>query len=120
MTMSEPDLTLKNLNQYYGTEGYTKVMGINVTDGICYIMMNGYSFLVTDFLSLIVTNHKGLRDQEFLSIKLKLKGDGSKANMIVTDGNDNILYEQFYTYTNVKKEVNLFFTNEVLMLTGEY
>lgn len=120
------DLTLKDLNQYYGTEQYHNVMSVNVTDGIAYIMNNGYSWFVTDFLSLVVTHHESIKDEEFLSIKLKL--DGDKGLMEVTDGNEKILYTQQYDYTNAKRELNLFFTklqrlskiDEVLLLSGEY
>jgi len=109
------DLTLKDLNQYYGTENYYKVLQANVTDGINYIMRNGYSWFVTDFL--IVAGFR-FKEQEFLSVKLKL--NGSKGLMEVTDGNNNILYTQEYKYTDAKTELNLFYTNGVLMLSGEY
>jgi len=112
------DLTLKDLNQYYGTENYYNVMGVKVTDGIAYIMKNGYSWFVTDFLSLVITKHESIKDEEFLSIKLKL--DGTKGLMEITDGNEKILYTQNYKYTNAKTELNLYFTNEVLLLSGEY
>ena len=120
-TQTEMDLNLTDLNQYYGSENYYKEKMFsfcNYTDGIRYIMLNGYSWLVTDFLSLIATNKNGLKEQEFLSIQLKL--NGSKAKMLVTDGNENTLYKQEYEYTNCKKEVTLFYTNNVLLLSGEY
>jgi len=113
------DLTLKDLNQYYGTEQYHNVMGVNVTDGINYIIQNGYSWFVTDFISLV--KHESIKEQEFLSIKLKLNTHGNKtALMEITDGNENILYTQRYDYTNAKRELNLYFINEVLLLSGEY
>ena len=88
------DLELREVEQYCGTESYHQVMGSNVTDGVFYVMSNGYSWFVTDFLALILCNHKKLREQEFLSIKLKLK-DG-KGTMEVTDGNGKVLYTQEY------------------------
>lgn len=118
MEQIQEDLTLKDLNQYYATENYYKVMGLNVTDGINYIMKNGYCWFVTDFLSLIVTNHKNLRAEQFLSIKLKVTN--KKAVMEVTDGNEKILYKQEYEYTDAKRDLSLFFTDEVLLLSGEY
>ena len=112
------DLTLKELDQFFGSENYYKILGYNVTDGVFYVMQNGYSWFITDFLSLIVTNHKGLRNQEFLSINLKK--DGNKWFMIVTDGNENVLYKQKYLLTDAQKEINLYFCNGVLMLSNEY
>lgn len=117
-TQHKDDLSLKDLGLYYGTENYYNVMDVNVTDGINYIMKNGYSWFVTDFLSLIATNHNSIKGQEFLSIKLKL--DGNKGLMVVTDGNRKKLYTQKYGFTDAKKQLNLFYTNGVLMLSGEY
>lgn len=109
------DLELKELNQFCGTEQYHNVMGVNITDGIKYIMENGYSWFVTDF---VVVAKMKLKNQEFLSIKLKLKNETGQ--MEVTDGNNKILYTQEYKWTNAKKEIQLYFEGNVLMLTGEY
>ena len=111
----EMDLELKQIHNFTGTEQYHNVMGVNVTDGIAYLMENGYSWFITDSLVIIRMRFK---NEEFLSVKLKLNGD--KAKMVITDGNDKTLYEQKYEYTNVKKEVNLFFTDNVYMLAREY
>ena len=113
------DLTLKDLNQYYGTEQYHNINfgTYSLTDGIIYLMKNGYSWFVTDFIS-VGMNKKEIQKQEFVAIKLKIKDN--KAEMIVTDGNEKILYTQKYEWTNAKKEFNLYLTNNVLMLSGEY
>ena len=111
----ENDLELKELGQYTGTEKYLNIMGINVTDGIGYIMENGYSWFVTDCIAVIKTK---LNKKGFLSIKLKLNKD--KVDMIITDGNEKILYKQHYEYTDAKKELMLFYTDGVLMLDKEY
>ena len=111
------DLELKDLNQFIGTEQYHNVMGTNVTDGIAYIMNNGYSWFVTDFLAVAMCDEK-IKTEEFISVKLKL--DGDKGKMIVTDGNDNKIYTQDYEWTNAKEELDLFYTNKVLLLSGEY
>lgn len=111
------DLELKDLGQYYGTQQYHKCyLGVLATDGVAYIMSNGYSWLVTDAISVIKTL---LKNQEFLVIKLELL-ENSKARMIITDGNDNILYEQNYEYTDAKRKLTLFYQNNVIMLSGEY
>ena len=115
--ITKMDLELKGLGQFIGTTRYFNVLGYNVTDGVYYIMENGYSWFVTDFLAVVRFNQK-LRNEGFLSIYLKL--DGNKAKMEVTDGNRNILYTQKYQWTDVKRELNLYFTNNVLMLSNEY
>lgn len=109
------DLELKNLNEFIGTERYHNVMGIKCTDGVAYIMENGYSWFVTDSIAVIITK---LKNQEFLSVSLKLKNN--EAQMIITNGNENVLYTQDYEYTDAKRELKLFCTNGVLMLNNEY
>lgn len=106
---------LPGLEQFYGTEQYHNVMGVNVTDGIMYIMENGYSWFVTDMLVILKMK---LKDAEFCSVKLKLSDGGAKA--IIDDGNDNVLYTQDYELTDAERELTLFFTDGVLMLSGEY
>lgn len=122
------DLYLSEINNYYGTEHYHKIplfSEFNLTDGIIYLISNGYSWFVTDALSVIKCDEK-IRQEEFLSIKLKLANEMAfniedrKTKLIITDGNDNILYTQYYEFTDAKRQLNLFFTDGVLMLSGEY
>lgn len=113
------DLDLKDLGQFYGTEKYHKIPlfnEFNLTDGVIYIMSNGYSWFITDCLAVLKFKFK---DQPFKSVKLKLLDD-QKAKMIITDGNKKILYTQKYEYTTAKKELNLYLTDNVLMLSNEY
>jgi len=120
----EPDLELRDLSQYYGTLQYHNVMNTKVTDGIIYIMQNGYSWFVTDALAVIKFPPKKLKryleKDYFLSITLELK-DG-EATMKITDGNYNVLYQQHYTLTDAKRELKLFYDKRVnvLMLSSEY
>jgi hypothetical protein len=111
------DLSLKQLNQYFGTERYYNVFDFNVTEGINYIMNNGYSWFVTDVLSVVLFN-KEIQSQEFLSIKLKVLNN--KAEVTITNGNDKILSKYKYKYTDAERDLNLYLTNNVLMLSSEY
>jgi hypothetical protein len=97
------------------------VFGVLVTEGVKYIMDNGYSWFVTDFIAVIKFREKfpKLRNHPFLTVKLKLTGD-SEADMIIEDGNYNELYRQHYDFTDAKKELTLFYTDDVLMLNSEY
>jgi hypothetical protein len=118
MNEIKEDLSLKDLGQFFGTEQYHKIwLNTTATDGIIYVMENGYSWFITDAVSVIKTTN--LKDQEFLSIKLKLTKD-NRAQMIITNGNEKILYTQDYTYTNAQREIGLYFIDGVLLLTGEY
>lgn len=110
------ELELEQLEQYRGTEKYIGVLGANVTDGVAYVMESGYSWFVTDFLAVRKTGK--MLGQEFLAVKLVV--DGSKAKMVVTDGNEKVLYTQKYDYTDAKRNITLYFTDNVLLLEGEY
>ena len=109
------DFELKDIGEFIGTLQYTNVMGAKVTDGVVYVMRNGYSWLVTDMIAIL---RMKLQNEEFCAVKLKL--DGTKAKAIITDGNNKVLYSQDYSYTDAKKEFMMFYTNGVLMLSGEY
>ena len=115
------DLDLKELEQYHGTENYYRgFLGVNYTDGVEYITINGYSWFVTDSIAVLRTK---LKNEEFLSISLKVNAD--KAVMIITDGNGKILYKQDYNYTDISKytnliEIKLYLIDGVLLLPSEY
>ena len=115
------DLELKALGGFIGTEQYYKVLGELVTDGVKYIMDNGYAWFVTDALSVIAFTEKfpKLRNQPFLSVKLKRTGD-SEAELIIEDGNYNQLYKQHYDFTDAKRDLTLFYENGVLLLNSEH
>jgi hypothetical protein len=118
----QPDLELKGLNGFIGTQNYYQYMGVLFTDGIRYIMENGYGWFVTDAIAVIVAHQKirrHLQKDDFLTIKLKLKGN-SEADMIFEDGNYNELYRQHYDFTDAKKDLKLFYTGNVLMLNSEW
>ena len=115
----EPDLELKSLGNFYGSEHYYRLMGgINATDGVHYIMENGYSWFVTD-AAVILRMEPKVRGQDFVVVRLKLLPEG-KAKVVYEDGNDNILFEQSYDFTDAKKELELFFADDVIMLASEY
>ena len=116
------DLTLKDLNQFTGTEQYHRIglfSQTNLTDGVIYVMQNGYSWFITDMLSVVYCEPK-IKEQEFLCFKLKIDLEKKTARATITDGDDNILYKQDYEYTNAQIELNLFLTNGVLLLDNEY
>lgn len=110
-------LDLPDLDQFTGTEQYHNVMGVQVTDGVAYVMQSGYSWAVTDAITLLKMLPK-LRGQEFVAIKLKLHEKG--ATITYDDGNGKILHKQMYEWTNARKEFTMFYTGGVLLLSGEY
>ena len=112
------DLELRDLAAYTGTENYYRGwLNVLLTDGVKYVMRNGYSWFVNDAISVIVG--KGWRNADFLAVRLKLMGD-NKAKMIIDDGNGNVLYTQKYELTDAKRELTLYYSHNVLMLSSEY
>jgi hypothetical protein len=121
-----------NLDMFTGTEQYHSMGQLFnnavVTDGVKYIMDNGYSWLVTDALSVIVCTKNAivnkarliqkLRSEQFLVIELILKK--KRAIMQISDGNGKVLYKQKYGFTDADTEVKLYFTDNVMLLPSEW
>lgn len=118
-TAEKPDdLELKALAGFIGTARYYRVFGALVTDGVKYLMHNGYSWFVTDAIAVLKFKPK-LKAESFLTVELHLAED-SEADLIITDGNENTLYRQHYDFTDAKRDLKLYFSNNVLMLASEY
>lgn len=113
------DLSLKALGQFIGSQQYYDVFGFNVTDGVKYVMDNGYSWLVTDALAVIRYRPEWWKSGGFLTVELKLSED-SEADMIITDGNGNTLYSQHYSFTDAQRNLKLWFRHGVLYLPSEH
>lgn len=119
-TAFKPDLELKALGSFIGTEQYHRVLGFLVTDGVKYIMENGYGWFVTDSLAVIMCSWN-LRNADFLTVELHTNLEEHTAEMRITDGNDHILYRQEYKYTDSKRELlKLYYERRVLLLASEH
>ena len=112
------DLALKALGHFIGTKHYYSVFGVNVTDGVKYVMDNGYSWFVTDAIAVLRFKPR-LRREAFLTVQLQLTED-HEADMVITDGNENKLYTQHYEFTDAKRDLTLYFIDNVLLLNSEY
>ena len=82
-------------------------------------MDNGYSWFVTDAIAVILAKW-GLRNADFLVIRLNLDDEKAEADMIIDDGNDNVLYRQHYGFTDAKRSLKLYYADRVMMLPTEY
>ena len=112
------DMELRYISQYYGTQQYYNLLGVLVTEGVKYVVDNGYSWFVTDAIAVIKCVAK-VRAEPFLTVNLKLTAE-NEADLIIEDGNYNKLYRQHYDFTDAKRELKLFYTDNVLMLNTEY
>lgn len=117
----KPDLELKALEHFSGTEQYHKVLGFNVTDGVHYLMENGYSYLVTDVLAVFLLRPR-LKNADFLVINYRVDLEKHQARLEVrADTNQPLLYSQNYPYTDAKRAlVKMFYESGVLLLANEH
>jgi hypothetical protein len=113
------DLMLGDLNNFAG--GSDRVYNIgpcNITDGVKYIMNNGYGWMVTDAAATLKMHGK-VKDEPFVVVKLSPQEDGG-AIVTYGDGNGKILYRQKYEWSDAKREVKLYYSAGTLMLPVEY
>ena len=117
----------EGLQHFHGTEMFYQIplLRTRFTDGLKYLANVANCFwLITD-TSVIA---KSLMNRsEFITIDFKRfpeeKQDylGYEAEIIYSDGNDNILEKQGYKATDFPlDELRLFFVNDTLMLPSEY
>jgi hypothetical protein len=116
--VGKEDKNLTQIDQFYGTTQYYNVMGTRVTDGVKYLMDNGYSWSVTDAVGVLQAEPK-VMGEEFVSIKLKRNATGGCV-IRYEDGNEKLLYQQKYDYTDAKVDVQMFYENGVLLLPSEH
>ena len=115
------DLELKDIGNFTGTEQYHRLGFFKTlaSDGISYIIQNGYAWFVTDAVAVIENSEdKRIRHADFLAIKLKL--NGNKAKVQITNRGGKVHYERDYKYTDAKRELVLFYENGVILLAGEH
>ena len=117
----------EGLQHFHGTEMFYQIplLRTRFTDGLKYLANVADCFwLITD-TSVIA---KSLMDRSrFITIDFKrLSGEtqestGYEAEIIYTDGNDNILEKHGYRVTDFPlDELRLYFVNDTLMLPSEY
>ena len=117
----------EGLQHFHGTEMFYSIplLRTRFTDGLKYLANVADCFwLITD-TSVIA---KSLMNRsEFITIDFKRLSEekqdysGYEAEIIYSDGNDNILEKQGYRATDFPlDELRLFFVNNTLMLPSEY
>ncbi len=117
----------EGLQHFHGTEMFYSIplLRTRFTDGLKYLSEVAECFwLITD-TSVIAKSL--INRSEFVTIdfrrlsKEKQDYTGYEAEIIYTDGNDNILEKHGYRETNFPlDELRLFFVNNTLMLPSEY
>lgn len=108
------------LAQFSGSENYYKnFLGLLITDGVKYFGEKAQANWAISDIACILKMHKKVKAQEFVSVKITSKS--KKATIKYEDGNNNILYKQHYTYTDLPTgEYTLYYANGTLCLQSEY
>lgn len=113
----------RNLPQFTGTDGYHKLSmlfpRLLLTDGVKYLCENAGCYWLMDIIGSVQHSPK-MRGQEFQTVVFT-KGKG----VVITDGNDNILYKQRVASSDFPmSEIKLFVAdgdgNKIIMLPSEY
>jgi len=105
-----PDLELRNLDKFsdgwyvYDITEFNDGGRNKISEGVKYIMENGYTWLVKDALAVIEQKLK----KPAVLVKLKLNKDGS-AVVTYKDLKGKVLYRQKYRWTDAKREVELIY-----------
>ncbi|MDT0641887.1 hypothetical protein RM553_03490 [Zunongwangia sp. F363] len=117
----------QGLQHFHGSETIFQIplLRIRYTNGLKYLAEAAECFwLITD-ASVIAQNL--MNQSEFITIDFKRLSEdkqdftGYEAEIIYTDGNDNILEKHGYRATDFPlDELRLFFVNNTLMLPSEY
>jgi len=89
--------THAHLSQFIGTEAYyslAPLSGLKITDGVKAVADNDGHWFVMD-TAIQASHDEKLKNQDFLAVDL-IVGD-NKAEVVIGDGNDNILFTRQYT-----------------------
>ncbi len=120
------DLSLRHLNEFTKAVCYHNFFGTKVTDGIVYLIKNGYAWFVQDAIRFIQNEGKKIRNIDFLVIKLLLnkdkrkKGEATFKILKAYKSNVKVIYTRKHIWTTAKVELRLFYKNGVLRLPSEY
>ena len=120
---SMTQVTALDLAQFTGTENYYRhalSRAYTYTDGVKYLAERAGAYWLID---VIVSHQHNLkvRAEEFQVWKLKLNKTGHGAMVTCEDGNGNRVTQQRIQFTDFPlREVDLWFTGNVVMLPSEY
>ena len=120
MTAAREDLELKQLGQFSGGSEnlYRDIMfHTDETEGVKYVADNGYGWFISD-AKAVLKGVPRVRNEEFVVVRLTVNPDKT-ATVTYDDGNNNVLYHQNYKWTSAKRDIKLYFENNVLMLPDE-
>lgn len=117
------ELTEK-MSQCIGTESYYSFPlfpAINFTDGVKTFVetANAWWFVSDSIIAIIGLIKKHKDAMNFTAVHLTVQDE--KADVVFTDGNDNVWKKKHYNYTDCPNcNLTFFFIEGVFMYSGEY
>jgi hypothetical protein len=109
-----------DLSGFTGSEKlYKDQLGAVITEGVKYFAEEGEAFWAVSDMIVICKIHKLVKDNPFVSIIVSASNE--KAAITYENGNGVRLFKQEYDYTTLPNGVwKFYFTDNTLMVTGEY
>lgn len=115
-------LNSDDLDQFIGTEHWYQhslVRSITYTDGARYVADNGGAYWLLDEIALAQKFNAAVRSELFQVWKLTVSE--RKGLLTCDDGNGNIVYNKLIPFTDFPlAEIKFYFTDNVILLPGEY
>jgi Family of unknown function (DUF6876) len=112
------------LAQFTGSENWYRhqlVPSITYTDGAQYLAEQAGAYWLLDEIAIANGHLAKVRGEEFQVWKLKRDAEGHGAELVVEDGNDNVVFRKRIEFTDFPlPEIALWCTGNVIMLPSEY
>jgi hypothetical protein len=111
-----------DLCQFYGTEMYHRdplMVNMVYTDGVQHVAETRQAYWLIMFIYARYVHMKVFKNEPFITIEMTTEDD--TAEVVFTDGNNNILHVEEIGYTDYPDEgVCMWLVDGVLMLPSEY
>jgi hypothetical protein len=122
--MTDTPMTMSELQHFTGTERWFRhslAPGVTYTEGAQYVAERAGAYWLLDKIAISNKFDDKLKGEEFQVWKLQRDAEGNGANLIVEDGNDNIVHTERIEYTDFPlPEFTFWFVDDVIMLPREY
>ena len=121
--MSNDKLTAAELRQFTGSEHWYRhplVRKVLYTDGAKYVADSGGAYWLIDEIAF-GQSLPAIAPEEFQVWKLSVNLAASTAVLTCDDGNDRVVFTKQIDYTDFPlDEIRLYFTDNTILLPGEY
>jgi hypothetical protein len=123
MSKQNIPLTKADLGQFIGTEHWYRhwaVCRILFTDGAKYVADTAGAYWLLDEIAFAQMGNQKVAAEAFQLWKLTVRSDQT-ATLTCENGNGNAVFTKQLTYTDFPlDEIELYFTNNVILLPSEY